>query len=99
MSDVIRLSSHNVIELASLVDEDSAAVTGATVQATINDMAGNAVSGETWPLTLSHTTGGTYQGTASNSLSLTANKTYKVVITANNGGVIRTFNHDVVALA
>ena len=60
--------------------------TGATVTATIYDMTDTEVTGETWPLTLSHNSGGIYQGTASRSMSLTENESYKIVYTATGSG-------------
>jgi len=60
--------------------------TGATVTATVKDQAGTEVAGQTWPLTMTHDTGGTYRGTLEFDLDIHVGRTYFVEITATGSG-------------
>jgi len=88
MSETIYIDSDNLVTLDALYDSAAAAyVNDATVTVTLTDRAGNEVSGETWPVTLSYVSGsdGKYRGTLTDSLSLSANKRYTAKVTADGG--------------
>ena len=99
MTDIVYMASHNLIELQELTDGASgSAITTATVTAVIKDSSGTNVSGETWPLTLSHVSAGTYRGTVSSAVSLTRHAKYTCYVTATTtGGVVRVFELPLVA--
>lgn len=72
-----------VIELGALTDEiTDAAVTTATVTAQLEHPNGNTVTGETWPITLSHVSAGTYRGVASYAIAAELAQRYHVEIVA-----------------
>lgn len=98
--DVIYIDNSNVVELRSLTNSITSAVdTGATVSVTIVDSTGTAISGETWPVSMSHASSGTYRATLSSSLSLTANRAYRGVVTATgSGGEVGKWNCPIRAL-
>jgi len=89
------IDSDNLVTLDALYDNAAAEyVNDATVTVTLTDRAGNEVSGETWPVTLSYVAGsdGKYRGTLSDSLSLSANRRYTAKVTADGGaGKARTW--------
>jgi hypothetical protein len=60
--------------------------TGATVTATIYEMDDTEVTGETWPVVLSHAGSGIYRKTVSQSLNLVEHTSYKVIISATGTG-------------
>lgn len=76
--------SHNLIELRALTDQaTSAAITTATVTATVYGPDGVAVSGHAWPITLSHVSAGTYRGTVTSAAAIQPGIIYTVKITAS----------------
>lgn len=88
MSETIYIDSDNLVTVDALYDNAAAAyVNDATVTMTLKDRAGTEVSGETWPVTLSYVSGsnGKYQGTLSDTLTLSRGKTYEVTISVNGG--------------
>lgn len=75
-----------VIELGALTDEIAGtAVTTATVTAQLEHPNGNTVTGETWPVTLSHVSAGTYRGVASYAITAELGQRYHVEIVATVG--------------
>jgi len=77
-----------ILELQELTNSVAgSAVTTATVTATLTDAAGDEVAGQTWPVTLSHVSAGTYRATLENDLTLTANRAYIATIDATVSGV------------
>lgn len=82
MTDELYKDTTMRIGIESLVDADGDAVTDAVVTATIYDKNGDQVSGETWPVTLAHTSAGTYYGTVSANIDLVVGKSYVVDIQA-----------------
>lgn len=84
----IYLSNDHLLEVRGLkniaADEY---IDDATVTVTLVDEEGAEVSGQSWPLTLSHVAGsdGIYRGTLTDSLSLTVDLEYTAQITASGG--------------
>ena len=81
------IGNSNVLQLGTTDDPVANSITGttdtgATVTGTIYDMDDAEVTGETWPVTLSHNSGGIYQAVLSDSLSLTEHTNYQIVINA-----------------
>jgi len=60
--------------------------TAATVTVTLKDSSGTEVVGQSWPATMSHISGGTYQITLDDDLVLTANRPYTAIIDATGSG-------------
>lgn len=88
MSETIYIDSDNLVTVDALYDNAAAAyVNNATVTVTLLDRAGNEVSGETWPVSLSYVSGsdGKYRGTLSDSLVLKKGKYYEVKIEIDGG--------------
>ena len=89
--NAIYLANANVVEVASLTNGLTDALVGsATVQCTLTDSTGVAVTGATgltWPITMSAVSGatGTYRGTLPHTLVLSTG-TYTATITADAGG-------------
>ena len=87
MSLVLYIGNSNVIELQALTNTVTDAVdTGATVTVTITDTADVEVSGQVWPATMSHTSGGTYRATLEDDIALVARTKYKAVIDVIGSG-------------
>lgn len=97
--DALYIDNSNVIKLEGLKNSSTGnADTGATVTATITDSVGNAISGETWPVTLPHDADGDYLYTLPPSVVLTKNRSYKAVVGAiGSGGEIGKWNCNVIA--
>ena len=84
----IFVGNTTILELQELTNTVSgAAVTTATVTATIETSQGTDIGGQTFPLTLSHVSAGTYRGTIENDLAIVAGRTYDVTIDATVAGV------------
>lgn len=85
---VIYCGNTTILELQELTNTlTDAAVTNATVTATIETAQGTDVTGQTFPLTLSHVAAGTYRGTIENDLAIVAGRTYTATIDATVSGV------------
>ena len=78
----------NGVPLTGVTDAiTGAAVTSATVEATIEDLAGTELAGVSWPLSLPHvgTPDGTYRANISDDLVTTPGDVVKVIITIDDG--------------
>lgn len=65
------IGNNNVIELQALTNCVTNTVdTGATVSVTIKDTSGTDITGETWPVSMTHDTGGTYRATISSNANM-----------------------------
>ena len=69
----------------ALKDQDGNAITGATVEVTIEDRTGSEISGMTWPLVLTDDGSGEYSGELDYDLALEADTKYRVLVTASKG--------------
>ena len=100
MREKLYINNSNVVELRSLTNSvTGSADTGATVRVTIYDDRDDAISGETWPVSMSHVSAGTYRATLSSALVLTHNGKYTAVVTvAGTGGEVGSFRQLLVAL-
>lgn len=74
-----------------------AVITDATVVAQLEDAAGATVSGTTWPVTLSHVSGGVYRAAVSHGVVLTEGTDYVVEIQADKSGNRATWRVPVIA--
>lgn len=87
MPMTIYIDNNNVIKLLSVTNSiTGAADTGATVTVTLKDSAGENVSGQTWPATMAHASGGTYRATLDADLVLQQNRKYTAHIGAIGSG-------------
>lgn len=78
-TEVIYLSNDNLLIVDAVQDSsDDSYINDATVTCTLKDLDGNAVTGQTFPLTLAYVSGsnGKYQGKLEDGLSLTARQAY-----------------------
>lgn len=94
MTEVLYRSNTNTIELIGLQNRATAAyINSATVTVTIKDQQGNAIGGETWPLTLAYVaaSNGNYRGSVSYGLEITPDGAYVAEITADGGTGLRGF--------
>jgi|SRR5688572_4635617 len=82
-----------------LTDEITAAViTDATVSlVAVRTRAGVAVTGDTFPKSMTHTAGGIYRATVSNLLGVTEGTSYVAEITATKSGNVATWQVPVLA--
>lgn len=86
-----------LVTVSALVDEDSAAVTGATVQITgIADVSGTAVGADDLPITLTGDGTGAYEGSIPHDIGMNQGMRYVVTIKAVNGSLTRTWRQPVV---
>lgn len=71
MSETLYISNDNRIKYIGLKDADGNYQNAATVEVTLNDSNGNALSGQTWPLALSYVAGsnGDYQEVLQDTIS------------------------------
>ncbi len=85
MAKTVYIENGNLLKIANLQDlSDSSYVTDATVLATLKTASDTNVAGQSWPLTLTHQSSGTYQGTLTSSLSLVGAR-YNCEISINSG--------------
>lgn len=93
----LHLASHNIVEIRALTNKATGEIdTGASVAITITDRSGNEVAGVTWPLTMSHTSGGTYRATLPDDLVVLEKRRYIATIEATgSGGQKKTWREDV----
>lgn len=93
MTTTLFVLNDNLLEIVNLKDgTDDSTITGTVVSdaggsvtVTLVDADGVEVSGETWPLALSHVANGLWRATLSDTLSLTRNAFYVAQITVNAG--------------
>ena len=86
--EIIFVANNNLIELRGLRDETSGDfLNSATVTVTVKNAAGNAISGDTWPKTMTYVTDsdGVYRANVSYAADLAADATYTASITADAG--------------
>lgn len=86
MSDRIYIGNDHLL-LVTLTGDDGAPITSGTVTATMTDTAGEAVAGETWPVALTHTTGGVWQVVLQSDIQIRDGRMYRVNVTAVNGTI------------
>jgi hypothetical protein len=87
--EIIYIGNTAIIELQDLTNAvTELPETSATVTTTLYDAAGVEVSGQTWPLSMSHVSAGTYRATLDHDLVLTANRQYVAHVDAGISGVI-----------
>lgn len=87
--EIIYIGNTSVIELQDLTNAvTELPETTATVTVTVYDAAGAQVTGETWPLSMTHISAGTYRATLPDDLVLTANRQYVAHVDADISGVI-----------
>jgi hypothetical protein len=87
MTTVVYLLNTNVVELDALYSAvEETYINDAVVEVTIKDASGNAVPGETWPLTMTYVTDsdGRYRAIISHDVSFAAG-TYRAFIDADGG--------------
>ena len=83
-SNVLQLGTTNSPLTNTITDTVD---TGATVTSTITLAAdGTEITGESWPVTLSHNSGGIYQYTLADDIALTEHYWYDVEISATGSG-------------
>lgn len=89
MSLVIYIGNTTVIELVALTNSTTdTAITDATVTVTLVDKRlKQSVSGQSWPLSMTHVSGGTYRGTIENDVVISDQREYEAVVTATASGV------------
>lgn len=100
-TEILLVGSSNTIEVRGLRDAISLSYqNAATVTITLKDAAGNNVSGETWPFTLSYvaSSDGIYRGTLAAALGIVAGRTYYGHITATQGGSTRFWKKPFIAM-
>ena len=74
-----------------------AVITDATVTAQLEDSAGATISGQAWPITLAHVSGGVYRGSAAAAVAVVQGARYIVEITATKSGNTGTWRVPVIA--
>lgn len=86
-----------LVTITQLVDDDDAAVTGATVTITgIADVNGTAIGADEMPITLNHVADGKYEGSIPHDIGMSQGKRYVVTIRAVSGSLTRTWRQPVV---
>lgn len=89
------VDNDNQLRVDGLRDADDAYVNDATVVCTgVDDADGNAVTGDTFPKTLSYVAAsdGDYRGTLQQTLALVDGAAYVATITVDGGGLQATFS-------
>ena len=88
MAEVLYIGNDMSLTVTGLKDEVSGDfINNATVTARLRDRAGNDITGQSWPATLTYVTGsnGIYRGTLEDGLDLDPNKVYRVEISVDAG--------------
>lgn len=83
-SSIVYDGNDHVVSLTGLKDSDGTEVTTATVEMTLLD-GGTEVSGITWPISLSHDSGGDYSAVLDKAVEVTVGKRYTLKVTATVG--------------
>ena len=87
MTGILYVGNSNVIELQELTNSVTDVVDEAvTVTVTLYDTTGTEVTGQIWPATMTHATGGTYRVTLDNDAAITAGKRYTAKVDASGTG-------------
>ena len=95
------IGSDNVLRLDIFRDEiEGEYLNSATVTATVRDLAGNEITGVSWPITLTYvaSSNGRYQATVDAAASVTENSQYYVYYTAVQGSIDKQFRRRVIAV-
>lgn len=86
MSNILWIGNTNILELADLRSNvEGELIEDATVTATLRTMAGQEVSGQSWPVTLDHVEGGLYRATLSHEIEASHGSAYVAHIEADAG--------------
>lgn len=88
------VDSDNNIHYDDAVDSDGTPITTGTIVVTIYNTDGEEVSGESWPVSLTHQSGGDWKATIRPSLQY--NKAYLAKYVINAGGLKRTHRLSIV---
>lgn len=88
---ILLKSSTCQLGATSLVDDSGAAITDATVTATIYNTLGVAVAGQAWPVTLAHDVGGNYYATLDAGINVDVGKRYFAEVLAVSGASQKTW--------
>lgn len=94
------INSDNVIQLDVFYDAlNGVYLNAGTVTASMKDLSGTNVSGESWPISLSYVaeSNGKYQATVDKDLVLVEGQTYFIEITASQSGIDKFFRRRVIA--
>lgn len=93
--DAVYLSADNLLKVSGLIDQASGGTyqNAATVTATVKNRAGHAVTGQTWPLTLTYVpaSDGQYEGVLEDAMVLKEGTEYFCEVTADAGAGKRAF--------
>lgn len=89
--DRIYLDNDHVVHLTALKDDDGVVVTGATVEARVLDRTKVAVDGITWPVTLTHTGDGNYEGVLDAAIEIEDRALYYLEVTVSYAGLDATW--------
>lgn len=80
------IGNDHLVTLSGLKDQDGAAITSATVQATLYERdRSTEVAGVTWPLALTHVADGAYEAQLPESVGVLLNRTYALKVAASVG--------------
>lgn len=94
------VDNDNRIKLSGLVDADGAYQNSATVTVTLLERDGTEVTGETWPLTMSYSSGsdGNYTAVLQDTLSVTSGQRLIARVSVSSGGLNAEWEEPVVAV-
>jgi hypothetical protein len=98
--NILYLGNDMILELDALKNAvTDAFINNATVSVTLTDSAGEDVTGETWPLTMSYVAAsdGKYRAVLQDTLPLIKNKRYKATVNAVGSGLKGNWEIDVIA--
>ena len=95
MALVLYKSTSSRLGLTSLTDANGDAVTNATVEATIYDRNNQQIGGTSWPISLTHSSGGNYYATLDYDLDIRIGKRYQVEVVATTGSLKKTWREDI----
>jgi len=89
-SHILLIANSNILEVNGLRNGlTNAFVNTATVVATLEDIKGDEVTGQTWPVTLDHVTGsdGCYRVVMNSGLTLIDDDRYKLILNVQGDGL------------
>lgn len=95
MALILYKGTTSQLGLIGLKDINDTPVTNATVTAVLYDRLGNEIGGQSWPLALTHDSGGDYYGTLESDIDVFVNKRYEVEIEADAAGLQATWRESV----
>lgn len=100
MTGILYVGNSNVIELQELTNSVTDVVDeAATVTVTLYDCSGTEVTGQSWPATMTHATGGTYRVTLDDGIAITVNNKYIAKVDATGvGGQVGHWEYSTLAL-